>query len=86
LCINLLTMLTAYAMSGRVATIAYINEPTTGAYGTDFIWSPSEPGVGQSFRDSRRLAGSGVVANRALQGIGKFAASIAAKNDLLKFS
>jgi hypothetical protein len=62
---NLLTMPTAYAMSGRVATIAYINEPTAGAYGTDFIRSRSGPGVGQSFRDSRRLAGSGVVADQA---------------------
>ena len=37
--------------SGRVATIAYIREPTASAYGTDFISSPS---VG------RRLMGSGV--------------------------
>jgi hypothetical protein len=62
---NLLTIPTAYAMSGYVKTIAYINEPTAGAYGTDFIWSPSGPGVEQSFLDSRRLAGSGVVADRA---------------------
>jgi hypothetical protein len=62
---NLLMIPTAYAMSGRVATIAYINEPTAGAYGTDFIWSPFGPGVGQSFRDNRRSAGSGVVADRA---------------------
>jgi hypothetical protein len=62
---NLLTTATACAMSGRVATLAYITEPTAGAYGTDFIWSPSGPGVGQSFRDSRTLAGSGVVADRA---------------------
>ena len=34
--------------SGRVATIAYIREPTAGAYGTDFISSPSELDVGQS--------------------------------------
>ena len=31
---------------GRVATIAYIKEPIAGAYGTDFISSPSEPDVG----------------------------------------
>jgi hypothetical protein len=62
---NLLTIPTAYAMSSRVATIAYINEPTASAYGTDFIWSPSGPGVGRSYRDSRRLAGSGVIADWA---------------------
>jgi hypothetical protein len=61
---NLLMIPTAYAMSGRVATIAYSNEPIAGVYGIDFICSPSGPGVRQSFRDSRRLAGSGVVADR----------------------
>jgi hypothetical protein len=30
---NLLKIPTAYAMSGHVATIAFINEPTAGAYG-----------------------------------------------------
>jgi hypothetical protein len=65
LCMNLLTIPTAYAMSGRVVTIAYINEPTVGAYGTDFIWSPSGLGVGQSFRGSRRLAGSVVIVEPA---------------------
>ena len=33
-------------ISGHVATIAYIREPTTGAYGIDFISSPSAPDVG----------------------------------------
>ena len=37
-------------MSGCVVTIAYIKEPTAGAYGTDFISSPSEPDVGLSQR------------------------------------
>ena len=31
-------------------TITYIREPTAGAYGTDFIPSPSEPDVGLSQR------------------------------------
>ena len=48
------------AMSGRVMTIAYIREPTTGAYGTDFISFPSRPDLRQSRRDNGRLMGSGV--------------------------
>ena len=51
---------TWHVMCGRVATIAYINESTTKAYGTEFILSPSGPDVGQPLFDSRRLAGNGV--------------------------
>ena len=52
-------------MLGRGVTIAYIKEPTANAYGTDFIISPFEPDVGQSFYESRRLIGSGVEAHFA---------------------
>ena len=50
-------------MSGRVATIAYIKEPTVGAYGTNFISSPCGPDVRLSLGDSQRLKGSEVEEN-----------------------
>ena len=58
---NLLMTLTEWAMSSPIVTIVYIKEPTSGAYDTDFISSPSGPNVGQSRWDSRRLMGSTMV-------------------------
>ena len=59
LCMNMLTIPTACVMYGPIATITYIREPTTGSYGTNFMWFPSGLGVGKSFHDSHRLAGNG---------------------------
>ena len=53
-------------MSGRVNTIAYINESTTGMHGTNFIWHPSSSDVGLFFHDNNGFAGSGVEADLAL--------------------
>ena len=64
-CMNLLMTPTTWAISTRVATIAYIREPTIGAYGTDFIFSPTGADVGQSHWDNRSLMGSGVEADLA---------------------
>ena len=57
---------TTCAMFGCVMTKVYIKEATIGAYGINFIRPPFKPDVGQSFRNSRRLARSGVETNLSL--------------------
>ena len=69
---NLLTTPTTCVMSIHVATIVYINERIAGAYGIEFIGSLSEPDLTVSFRNSRRLAGSGVEVDRATCMLNRF--------------
>ena len=55
---NRLTTLTAYPISGRVQTIAYIKLPTAEAYGIFIISAFSAFVFGLSFPDNLQFVGS----------------------------